>query len=437
MTAQESLPQHKHTNQISVPPVAGFLQFDVQQGAVEENVGTVCRLLDKLTPPAGAVILLPELWATGFAYDRLDELAGHTPELLKKLQNLAAEHDILLAGSLPEQSQTETGTCFFNTLFVTGPQGPLGSYRKQRLFAPMGEDQHFTAGDCPAPINTAQGKLAGLVCYDLRFPELAKLQAAQGAGLLLISAQWPAARLHHWRTLIQARAIENQMFVAACNRTGTTGDTTFAGHSMIVAPDGTILTEADDQEATGSTRLDADLLAQARGLFNTMGPSPYAGHDRDKFINLPSLKQQVEDLKKTGCQVVFTNGCFDILHTGHVTYLEQARKQGDCLIIGLNSDASVRSLEKGDDRPVNRQEDRARLLAALGCVDYVVLFEEETPLNLITTLMPDILAKGGDWPVEKIVGGAEVVAAGGRVLSIPLVADYSTTSLLERIREEA
>lgn len=131
--------------------------------------------------------------------------------------------------------------------------------------------------------------------------------------------------------------------------------------------------------------------------------------------------------------MVFTNGCFDILHTGHVTYLEAARSLGDCLIVGLNSDSSIKAI-KGPERPINGEEDRARLLAALGCVDHVVLFEEETPLKVITALLPDLLIKGGDWAIDQIVGGKEVTAAGGVVANIPLVADFSTTALIERIR---
>lgn len=132
--------------------------------------------------------------------------------------------------------------------------------------------------------------------------------------------------------------------------------------------------------------------------------------------------------------MVFTNGCFDILHEGHVTYLEAARRQGDYLVVGLNSDASIRAI-KGPDRPVNSETSRARLLAALGCVDHVVLFGEETPLQLITTLMPDVLIKGADWPVEQIVGAQEVLAAGGVVKTIELVGDFSTTGLIKKIRK--
>ncbi len=132
--------------------------------------------------------------------------------------------------------------------------------------------------------------------------------------------------------------------------------------------------------------------------------------------------------------VVFTNGCFDLLHRGHVTYLAQARALGASLVVGLNSDASVRRLGKGEDRPVNTLADRMAVMAALECVDLVTWFDADTPLALIVAVSPQVLVKGGDWPVERIVGGAEVVAAGGRVVSIPFVHERSTTALLERIR---
>ncbi len=131
---------------------------------------------------------------------------------------------------------------------------------------------------------------------------------------------------------------------------------------------------------------------------------------------------------------VFTNGCFDILHRGHVTYLAQARALGASLIVAVNSDASVRRLGKGDDRPLNRLEDRMAVLAALASVSLVVSFEEDTPLATILLARPEILVKGGDWPADKIVGAREVIAGGGRVLSIPFDHPTSTTALLEKIR---
>ncbi|HTI06244.1 MAG TPA: D-glycero-beta-D-manno-heptose 1-phosphate adenylyltransferase [Gemmatimonadales bacterium] len=133
-------------------------------------------------------------------------------------------------------------------------------------------------------------------------------------------------------------------------------------------------------------------------------------------------------------RVVFTNGVFDLLHPGHVTLLEAARAEGDALIVGVNSDASARRLGKGSDRPVVPEADRARVLAALAAVDCVVLFDEDTPLNLIRRLKPDVLVKGADYAPDAIVGAKEVEGWGGRVVRVPLVKDKSTTALLARLR---
>ena len=132
--------------------------------------------------------------------------------------------------------------------------------------------------------------------------------------------------------------------------------------------------------------------------------------------------------------LVFTNGCFDILHRGHVTLLAQARELGSSMIVALNSDASVKHLGKGDDRPVNTLADRMALIASLECVSLVTWFDENTPIERILECRPDVLVKGGDWPVDKIVGNAEVASWGGRTLSIPFIHQKSTTALLDKIR---
>ena len=132
--------------------------------------------------------------------------------------------------------------------------------------------------------------------------------------------------------------------------------------------------------------------------------------------------------------VVFTNGCFDVLHRGHVTYLAQARALGASLVIGVNSDASVKRLDKGGDRPVNGEDDRMAVLAALESASLVVPFDEDTPLNLILACKPDVLVKGGDWAPDRIVGAKEVQSWGGTVHSIPFLHERSTTALLDRIR---
>ncbi|HSM61152.1 MAG TPA: D-glycero-beta-D-manno-heptose 1-phosphate adenylyltransferase [Longimicrobiales bacterium] len=133
--------------------------------------------------------------------------------------------------------------------------------------------------------------------------------------------------------------------------------------------------------------------------------------------------------------LVFTNGCFDLLHRGHVTYLAAARVLGDALVVGVNTDASVRRLDKGGDRPLVAEADRAYVLASLEAVDAVCLFDEDTPAELIGALLPDVLVKGADYELDQVAGGSEVVAAGGRVALLPIVEGYSTTSLIARIRE--
>jgi rfaE bifunctional protein nucleotidyltransferase chain/domain len=140
--------------------------------------------------------------------------------------------------------------------------------------------------------------------------------------------------------------------------------------------------------------------------------------------------------KRNGRHIVFTNGCFDLLHPGHIGSLEQARALGDALIVGVNSDASVREL-KGAGRPLLPERERAEILAALECVDAVVIFNDPTPREVISRLLPDVLVKGADWPGDQIVGREEVEAAGGRVVSIPVVPGYSTTAILRKIREGA
>lgn len=137
--------------------------------------------------------------------------------------------------------------------------------------------------------------------------------------------------------------------------------------------------------------------------------------------------------KNQGKKIVFTNGCFDILHRGHVTYLAEARKLGDLLVVGVNADASVKRL-KGPERPINNEKDRCFVLSQLKSVDFTEIFTEDTPLNLILTVKPKVLVKGGDWKIDQIVGGKEVQSMGGEVFSLNFVNGYSTTSLIEKIQ---
>ena len=156
---------------------------------------------------------------------------------------------------------------------------------------------------------------------------------------------------------------------------------------------------------------------------------------QSKITTPEELRPILAILRATGKQIVFTNGCFDIIHTGHTRYLAIARSLGDVLVVAVNSDASVRTI-KGEKRPINSQAERAEALAALASVDYVTVFDEPDPYRVIKELQPDVLVKGGDWPVEKIIGRDVVEARGGRVVNVPFVEGQSTTGIIEKILQK-
>jgi rfaE bifunctional protein nucleotidyltransferase chain/domain len=202
---------------------------------------------------------------------------------------------------------------------------------------------------------------------------------------------------------------------------------------MVVGPDGTLLLEVGAGEEARVTELDEKDLPMARSRFCPAGERPRPACDREKRVDLPKLLDRLDMIRQQQSRIAFTNGCFDILHSGHVAYLEKARSTADCLVVGLNSDRSVKAL-KGMDRPVNSEQDRVRILSSLACVDYVVIFDEETPYNLITTILPDILVKGADWAEENIVGAPEVKAAGGKIIRVAFEHNVSTSGLISRIQ---
>jgi rfaE bifunctional protein nucleotidyltransferase chain/domain len=156
--------------------------------------------------------------------------------------------------------------------------------------------------------------------------------------------------------------------------------------------------------------------------------------EQGKILTREKLKEEVDRLKTQGMKIVFTNGCFDILHVGHVRYLREARKLGDVLILALNSDSSVRAI-KGEKRPIVPEAERAEMLVSLRSVDYVTLFQEETPLELIELLKPDTIVKGGDWDEKNVVGRDSVHRWGGRVVIIPEIKGASTTGIVDKIRK--
>ncbi len=412
--------------------VAAIVQFQVDLGNPSVNIEKVTALIEQYHPEPGTLIVLPELWAAGFDYSRTGELAEQTPEILDSVQELAARHEVVIAGSLPELLPNEKKPR--NTIYFTDKDGVIGKISKQFLFSFWQEDRFYQPGYSCQELDAFNGKMGGMVCYDLRFPEIAREQAFNGAKVIVVSAQWPKARRDHWLTLLRARAIENQVFVVAANGCGITGDTEMGGWSVIINPAGEILQQAEDSPEVKGVKLDQRDLGKVRQHFCPPGERPWRQRDERKILSKKEIAKEIASMRQQGAKVAFTNGCFDILHAGHVSYLEKARATADCLIVGLNSDSSIRAI-KGPDRPVNNELDRARVLASLGCVDFIVLFQEETPIDLITTFLPDVLIKGADWEEEDIVGGNEVKAAGGRIERIAFEYTTSTTKLISTIQK--
>lgn len=382
------------------------------------------------------LLCLPELWSTGLLSKRDLHLSDSTPEILFKLEAISNKMEMAISCGLPERSDGPGGAIFYNSAYFIARGSEPKTYRKVHLFPPFKEDVLFSPGQGPLPIwHDFKGIEVGIgpiICYDLRFPELTREYAIQGCYIIICHALWPKERIAHFKTLLVARAVENQCFVIGVNAIGESKGVELGGGSSVVAPDGTIILDAGEKEGIFECELDLDLVSAQRRRFFTASPRRWQRCASDKVLSLDELRPVVARRQRAGQKCVFTNGCFDILHAGHVAYLEEARKCGDFLVVGLNSDESVRII-KGPFRPINPEGLRASVLAGLESVDYVVLFDEPTPLGLIEALGPDCLVKGADWDEDEIVGAAFVKAKGGRVVRIPFVHDVSTTKIIGKI----
>ena len=417
--------------------LVGCVQFDVREGETEANLALALAGVGRLAGQGAALVLLPELFSSGFHYPELARLAEDTPSVLARLRAEAERERVALCGSLPELVEGR----LYNTSYLIDERGGVAAaYRKVHLFSPTGEHRHFAGGDSPA-LGVAAGLRVGLLtCYDLRFPELARSLALAGAQVLAVVAQWPAARASHWRLLARARALENQLFVAACNRCGTSREgLAFGGGSLVCSPQGEVLAEAGQGAEEIVAPVEWAAAAEFRQRLPALAerrPEAYRLPQTSKIATAAELAPRLQAIQAAGGRIVFTNGCFDLLHVGHVRYLARARSLGDCLVVGLNTDASVRRF-KGAGRPVVPEARRAEVLAALEAVDHVVLFDEDTPLRLIGELQPDVLVKGADWAPGEVVGRELVEARGGRVELAPVTPEASTSALIEAIRRQS
>jgi omega-amidase len=239
-----------------------LVQFDAAIGSPDANLTRASDWVREAGRRSSDLVLLPELWQDGLAYAQAAELAAPMGEgSFAHMERLAAEAGVYLAGSAFERA----GDSIYNTLALYSPRGELLTcYRKIHLFDPMEENRFLTAGDALVVADLPWGPTGLTICYDLRFPELYRRYAADGALLMLVPAQWPHARVAHWRTLARARAIENQVFVLACNRAGRDGQVEFGGHSVVCDPWGERLVEGGREPALLTIDIDLHAVEAAR-----------------------------------------------------------------------------------------------------------------------------------------------------------------------------
>jgi omega-amidase len=239
---------------------AAAVQFTIALADIETNLAHVTDALRGLAEEGVELAVLPEMWSCGFAYRELNDLARRTPELVERLKTLSQELSMVIVGSLPEPH----GDKVYNTAYVIDRGTLAGSYRKLHLFSLMGEDRSLDAGDSTLVADTSIGKIGVMICYDLRFPELARKLALEGAQVIVVPGEWPKPREEHWRTLLKARAIENQLFVIAANCCGVVGKLDFFGMSMILGPKGEFLAEAGYESGEITAILDPSEMEKWR-----------------------------------------------------------------------------------------------------------------------------------------------------------------------------
>ncbi|NVM57439.1 MAG: carbon-nitrogen family hydrolase [Desulfobacterales bacterium] len=240
---------------------AAIIQFDIRRGELEWNVAMVKKRIASLAEHGVQLVLLPEMWSAGFANERLRELSEITPRVLQNLSDLSKRLHLTIIGSLPENGADGV----YNTAYVVDRDGSVaGVYRKVHLFSPTAEDRYFKPGRKAVVCQTSLGSIGLMICYDLRFPELCRSLALQGATMVAIMAQWPVERVVHWKVLLKARAIENQLFVLGANRCGKDGGLVYGGHSRIISPYGEVLARAGKRSATLSATIDLSLVERTR-----------------------------------------------------------------------------------------------------------------------------------------------------------------------------
>lgn len=239
---------------------AAAIQFNVKPGDVDANLDYVRAALRRVAGQGAQLAVLPEMWSTGFAYRNLNDLALRTAGIVEEFLELSRELALVIVGSMPEPH----GEKVFNTVSVIDNGALAGVYRKMHLFSLLGEDKAFDSGDSWLLAETSIGRVGVIICYDLRFPELSRRLALEGADVICVPVQWPKPREEHWRTLLRARAMENQLFVVSANACGVIGKLEFPGMSVIINAKGDLLAEASEEECEIIAPLDMQTMADWR-----------------------------------------------------------------------------------------------------------------------------------------------------------------------------
>lgn len=240
---------------------ACIIQVEIKPESADKNLSRVLKKIEQAAKNGADLIVLPEMWYSGYDFKNLEQTADRTNIIIKEFKSIARNSGAIIISSMVEKD----GKNYFNTAFtVDSSKGVIGKYRKIHLFPPLNENRYFKRGNSSEVINTASGKIGVILCFDIRFPELTRFLALKNAEIIAVPAQWPKARVAHWRTLLQARAIENQLFVIGAACCGRQGKIILSGHSMIVDPNGKILAEAGKKKETIMAKIDLNAVEETR-----------------------------------------------------------------------------------------------------------------------------------------------------------------------------
>lgn len=236
------------------------IQFKITLGDINRNLAKVEAALERAAKQDVKLAVLPEMWSSGYDYKRLAKHAAETPRVIEVICRLSAEYNMVVIGSLPEKDEGK----IYNTAYVVDQGVLVDSYRKLHMFSTMGEDRFLSPGDRSLVVSTSVGRLGVAICYDLRFPELFRKMALEGAEIVCLPAEWPKPRQEHWRTLLRARAMENQLFLIATNCCGVQGKLDFFGMSLLLSARGEVLAEGSEIDTELIATFDAQEMIDYR-----------------------------------------------------------------------------------------------------------------------------------------------------------------------------